>query len=132
MENDFLNVSNTKKISKSKDTKLLKSNKSRLKKKQNETNNTKYKSILAKNKPKLSINNDPKYNINITPNFLSSIFDFNFENNISPPELSDEQILNFNNFTNSSFGINELNINKHSNSIKSDKASPLSLNESKF
>ena len=132
MENDFLNVSNTKKISKSKDTKLLKTNKSRLKKKQNETNNIKYKSIISKNKSKLSINNDPKYNININPNFLSSIFDFNFENNISPPELIDEQILNFNNFTNSSFGFNELNINKHSNSIKSDKASPLSLNESKF
>ena len=132
MENDFLNVSKTKNLSKSKDTKLLKANKSRLKKKQNESNNIKYKSIIPSTKPKVSINNDQKYNININPNFLSSIFDFNFDNNISPPELREEQILNFNNYTNPIFGFNELNIKMHSNSKKSEKVSSLSLNESKF
>ena len=132
MENDFLNVSKTKNLSKSKDTKLLKANKSRLKKKQNESNNIKYKSIIPSTKPKVSINNDQKYNININPNFLSSIYDFNFDNNISPPELREEQILNFNNYTNPIFGFNELNIKMHSNSKKSEKVSSLSLNESKF
>ena len=130
MDNDFLNVSKTKKISKSKDAKLHRINKSALKKKQNELNNTKYKNIIPAKKSKIIINKDPKYNININPNFLSSIFDFNFENNISPPELNDEQILNFKNFSNSPFGFNKSDT--PSNTIKKEKVQFLSINESKY
>ena len=130
MENDFLNVSKTKKTSKSKDEKLYKKNKSSLKKKQNELNDNKYKSIIPTTKSKLIISKDQKYNINLNQNFLSSIFDFNFENNISLPELNDEQILNFPDITYSSFGINKPNIS--SSSIKKEKVFPLSLNESKY
>ncbi len=89
MENDFLNVSKTKKIPKQKDIKLVKINKSNHKKKQNESNNIKYKNILSTINPKLSINNNniTKYNINLNPKLLSSTFDFNFYNNIFPPKL---------------------------------------------
>ena len=95
MENDFLNVSKTKKIQNPKDIKLLKINKSNHKKKQNESNNIKYKNILSTINPKLSINNNTssKYNINLNPKLLSSTFDFNFENNIFPPKSIEEKKL---------------------------------------
>ena len=95
MENDFLNVSKTKKIQKPKDNKQLKINKSNHKKKQNESNNIKYKNILSTINPKLSINNNntTKYNINLNPKLLSSTFDFNFEINIFPPKSIEEKKL---------------------------------------
>ena len=94
MENDFLNVSKTKKIQKPKDNKQLKINKSNHKKKQNESNNIKYKNILSTINPKLSINNNTsKYNINLNPKLLSSTFDFNFENNIFPTKSIEEKKL---------------------------------------
>ena len=95
MENDFLNVSKTKKIPKPKDIKPVKINKSNHKKKQNESNNIKYKNILSTINPKLSINNNntTKYNINLNPKLLSSTFDFNFENNIFPTKSIEEKKL---------------------------------------
>ena len=105
MENDFLNISKIKKISKSKDTKKTKITKNILKKKVNESNNNKYKSILSTLKPNFIMDNDPKYNINLNHELLSSVFDFNFDNSLSPPDLSQEQILNFNSFSNSPLNI---------------------------
>ena len=130
MENDFLNVTKTKKISKSKDTKMNKINKSNLKKKLNELNNTKYKSISSSIKPNFAINTDQKYNINLNTELLSSVFDFNFENSIIPPELKDEQILNFKNFSNTSLNIGTFFKSKIP--VKKENISSLLQTDSKY
>ena len=130
MENDFLNVTKTKKISKSKDTKIYKNN---LKKKiiSDSNNNTKEKNLLSeiKSKSKFTSNNTSKYDINLNSKILSSIFDFNFDNSISPPQLHEEQILSFQKFSNTPSIFEERN--KTSN-IQNEKFSPLSQICSKF
>ena len=130
MENDFLNVSKTKKFSKSKDTKLYKIKKIVNKKKSNEQEENKYKSILTNLDTNLTIKNDSKYNINLNPKLLSSIFDFNFENSLSTPQLNEETILDFKKFSNFSLNISELN--QSNNPPKKEKFSSLSQISSKF
>ena len=130
MDNDFLNVSKTKKFSKSKDTKIYKIKKIVNKKKSNEQEENKYKSILSNLDKNLTIKNETKYNINLNPTFLSSIFDFNFENSLSPPQLNEEPILDFKKFSNFSLNISELE--QSHNPPKKEKFSPLSQIGSKF
>ena len=130
MDNDFLNVSKTKKFSKSKDTKIYKIKKIVNKKKSNEQEENKYKSILSNLDKNLTIKNETKYNINLNPKFLSSIFDFNFENSLSPPQLNEEPILDFKKFSNFSLNISELE--QSHNPPKKEKFSPLSQIGSKF
>ena len=130
MDNDFLNVSKTKKFSKSKDTKIYKIKKIVNKKKSNEHEDNKCKSILSNLDTNLTIKNDTKYNINLNPKFLSSIFDFNFENSLSPPQLNEEPILDFKKFSNFSLNISELE--QSHNPPKKEKFSPLSQIGSKF
>ena len=130
MDNDFLNVSKTKKFSKSKDTKIYKIKKIVNKKKSSEQEENKYKSILSNLDTNLTIKNDIKYNINLNPKFLSSIFDFNFENSLSPPQLNEEPILDFKKFSNFSLNISEFE--QSHNPPKKEKFSPLSQIGSKF
>ena len=126
MENDFLNVSKTKKIPKPKDNKPLKANKSIRKKKQNELNNIKFKNILSTINPKLSINYDTKYNINLNTKLLSSTFDFNFDNIIFPPKFNEEQIINTKNLSNTSLE------KTNNNALNNQQFLSLSQNESKY
>ena len=126
MENDFLNVSKTKKIPKPKDNKPLKANKSIRKKKQNELNNIKFKNILTTINPKLSINNNTKYNINLNTKILSSTFDFNFDNIIFPPKFNEEQIINTKNLSNTSLK------KTNNNALNNQQFLSLSQNESKY
>ena len=90
----------------------------------------KYKSILSNLDTNLTIKNDTKYNINLNPKFLSSIFDFNFENSLSPPQLNEEPILDFKKFSNFSLNISELE--QSHNPPKKEKFSSLSQIGSKF
>ena len=126
MENDFLNVSKTKKIPKPKDNKPLKTNKSIRKKKQNESNSIKFKNILSTINPKLSINYDTKYNINLNTKLLSSTFDFNFDNIIFPPKFNEEQIINTKNLSNTSLE------KTNNNALNNQQFLSLSQNESKY
>lgn len=132
MENDFLNVSITKKISKSKDTKKYKINKNTLKKKLEESTENKYKSIISNIDLDLIINNDTKYNINLNTKLLSSMFEFNFDNALTPPQLNDEQILNFKKFSNSSINFLNPDASNNNNLRKNEKFSSLSQEGSKF
>ena len=132
MENDFLNVSITKKISKSKDTKKYKINKNTLKKKLEESTENKYKSIISNIDSDLTINNDTKYNINLNTKLLSSMFEFNFDNALTPPQLNDEQILNFKKFSNSSINFLNPDASNNNNLRKNEKFSSLSQEGSKF
>jgi len=132
MENDFLNVSITKKISKSKDTKKYKINKNTLKKKLEESTENKYKSIISNLDSDLTINNDTKYNINLNTKLLSSMFEFNFDNALTPPQLNDEQILNFKKFSNSSINFLNPDASNNNNLRKNEKFSSLSQEGSKF
>ena len=132
MENDFLNVSITKKISKSKDTKKYKINKNTLKKKLEESTENKYKSIISNIDSDLTVNNDSKYNINLNTKFLSSMFEFNFDNALTPPQLNDEQILNFKKFSNSSINFLNPDASNNNNLRKNEKFSSLSQEGSKF
>ena len=132
MENDFLNVSITKKISKSKDTKKYKINKNTLKKKLEESTENKYKSIISNIDSDLTINNDTKYNINLNTKLLSSMFEFNFDNTLTPPQLNDEQILNFKKFSNSSINFLNPDASNNNNLRKNEKFSSLSQEGSKF
>ena len=132
MENDFLNVSITKKISKSKDTKKYKINKNTLKKKLEESTENKYKSIISNIDSDLTINNDSKYNINLNTKLLSSMFEFNFDNALTPPQLNDEQILNFKKFSNSSINFLNPDASNNNNLRKNEKFSSLSQEGSKF
>jgi len=132
MENDFLNVSITKKISKSKDTKKYKINKNTLKKKLEESTENKYKSIISNIDSDLTVNNDSKYNINLNTKLLSSMFEFNFDNALTPPQLNDEQILNFKKFSNSSINFLNPDASNNNNLRKNEKFSSLSQEGSKF
>ena len=132
MENDFLNVSITKKISKSKDTKKYKINKNTLKKKLEESTENKYKSIISNIDSDLTVNNDSKYNINLNTKLLSPMFEFNFDNVLSPPQLNDEQILNFKKFSNSSINFLNPDASNNNNLRKNEKFSSLSQEGSKF
>ena len=132
MENDFLNVSITKKISKSKDTKKYKINKNTLKKKLEESTENKYKSIISNIDSDLTINNDTKYNINLNTKLLSSMFEFNFDNALTPPQLNDEQILNFKKISNSSINFLNPDASNNNNLRKNEKFSSLSQEGSKF
>ena len=132
MENDFLNVSITKKISKSKDTKKYKINKNTLKKKLEESTENKYKSIISNIDSDLTINNDTKYNINLNTKLLSSMFEFNFDNALTPPQLNDEKILNFKKFSNSSINFLNPDASNNNNLRKNEKFSSLSQEGSKF
>ena len=132
MENDFLNVSITKKISKSKDTKKYKINKNTLKKKLEESTENKYKSIISNIDSDLTVNNDSKYNINLNTKLLSSMFEFNFDNTLTPPQLNDEQILNFKKFSNSSINFLNPDASNNNNLRKNEKFSSLSQEGSKF
>ena len=132
MENDFLNVSITKKISKSKDTKKYKINKNTLKKKLEESTENKYKSIISNIDSDLTVNNDTKYNINLNTKLLSSMFEFNFDNALTPPQLNDEQILNFKKFSNSSINFLNPDASNNNNLRKNEKFSSLSQEGSKF
>ena len=132
MENDFLNVSITKKISKSKDTKKYKINKNTLKKKIEESTENKYKSIISNIDSDLTVNNDSKYNINLNTKLLSSMFEFNFDNALTPPQLNDEQILNFKKFSNSSINFLNPDASNNNNLRKNEKFSSLSQEGSKF
>ena len=132
MENDFLNVSITKKISKSKDTKKYKNNKNTLKKKLEESTENKYKSIISNIDSDLTVNNDSKYNINLNTKLLSSMFEFNFDNTLTPPQLNDEQILNFKKFSNSSINFLNPDASNNNNLRKNEKFSSLSQEGSKF
>ena len=132
MENDFLNVSITKKISKSKDTKKYKINKNTLKKKLEESTENKYKSIISNIDSDLTVNNDSKYNINLNTKFLSSMFEFNFDNALTPPQLNDEQILNFKKISNSSINFLNPDASNNNNLRKNEKFSSLSQEGSKF
>ena len=132
MENDFLNVSITKKISKSKDTKKYKINKNTLKKKPEESTENKYKSIISNIDSDLTVNNDSKYNINLNTKLLSSMFEFNFDNALTPPQLNDEQILNFKKFSNSSINFLNPDASNNNNLRKNEKFSSLSQEGSKF
>ena len=131
MENDFLNVSITKKISKSKDTKKYKINKNTLKKKLEESTENKYKSIISNIDSDLTVNNDSKYNINLNTKLLSSMFEFNFDNALTP-QLNDEQILNFKKFSNSSINFLNPDASNNNNLRKNEKFSSLSQEGSKF
>ena len=130
MENDFLNISKPKKFSKSKDTKIYKIKKIVNKKKSNEQEENKYKSILSNIDSNLIIIDDTKYNLNLNPKLLSTIFDFNFENSLSPPQLNEEEILDFKKFSNFSLNISELD--QSNNLPKKEKFSTLSQINSKF
>jgi hypothetical protein len=132
MENDFLNVSITKKISKSKDTKKYKINKNTLKKKLEESTENKYKSIISNIDSDLTVNNDSKYNINLNTKLLSSMFEFNFDNALTPPQLNDEQILNFKKISNSSINFLNPDASNNNNLRKNEKFSSLSQEGSKF
>ena len=132
MENDFLNVSITKKISKSKDTKKYKINKNTLKKKLEESRENKYKSIISNIDSDLTVNNDSKYNINLNTKLLSSMFEFNFDNALTPPQLNDEQILNFKKISNSSINFLNPDASNNNNLRKNEKFSSLSQEGSKF
>ena len=132
MENDFLNVSITKKISKSKDTKKYKINKNTLKKKLEESTENKYKSIISNLDSDLTVNNDSKYNINLNTKLLSSMFEFNFDNALTPPQLNDEQILNFKKISNSSINFLNPDASNNNNLRKNEKFSSLSQEGSKF
>ena len=132
MENDFLNVSITKKISKSKDTKKYKINKNTLKKKIEESTENKYKSIISNIDSDLTVNNDSKYNINLNTKLLSSMFEFNFDNALTPPQLNDEQILNFKKISNSSINFLNPDASNNNNLRKNEKFSSLSQEGSKF
>ena len=132
MENDFLNVSITKKISKSKDTKKYKINKNTLKKKIEESTENKYKSIISNIDSDLTVNNDSKYNINLNTKLLSSMFEFNFDNALTPPQLNDEQILNFKKFSDSSINFLNPDASNNNNLRKNEKFSSLSQEGSKF
>jgi len=132
MENNFLNVSIAKKISKSKDTKKYKINKNTLKKKLEESTENKYKSIISNIDSDLTINNDTKYNINLNTKLLSSMFEFNFDNALTPPQLNDEQILNFKKFSNSSINFLNPDASNNNNLRKNEKFSSLSQEGSKF
>ena len=133
MENDFLNVSITKKkISKSKETKKQKINKNTLKKKLEESTENKYKSIISNIDSDLTVNNDSKYNINLNTKLLSSMFEFNFDNALTPPQLNDEQILNFKKFSNSSINFLNPDASNNNNLRKNEKFSSLSQEGSKF
>ena len=132
MENDFLNVSITKKISKSKDTKKYKINKNTLKKKLEESTENKYKSIISNIDSDLTVNNDSKYNINLNTKLLSSMFEFNFDNALTPPQLNDEQILNFKKISNSSINFLNPDASNNNNLRKNEKFSFLSQEGSKF
>ena len=132
MENDFLNVSITKKISKSKDTKKCKINKNTLKKKLEESTENKYKSIISNIDSDLTVNNDSKYNINLNTKLLSSMFEFNFDNALTPPQLNDEQILNFKKISNSSINFLNPDASNNNNLRKNEKFSSLSQEGSKF
>ena len=132
MENDFLNVSITKKISKSKDTKKYKINKNTLKKKLEESTENKYKSIISNIDSDLTVNNDSKYNINLNTKLLSSMFEFNFDNALTPPQLNDEQILNFKKISNSSINFLNPDASNNNNLRKNEKFSSFSQEGSKF
>ena len=132
MENDFLNVSITKKISKSKDTKKYKINKNTLKKKLEGSTENKYKSIISNIDSDLTVNNDSKYNINLNTKLLSSMFEFNFDNALTPPQLNDEQILNFKKISNSSINFLNPDASNNNNLRKNEKFSSLSQEGSKF
>ena len=132
MENDFLNVSITKKISKSKDTKKLKINKNTLKKKLEESNENKYKSIFSNIDTDLTINNDIKYNLNLNTKLLSSTFDFNFDNSLLPPQINKEQILNFNKFSYSPMNFINSDTSHNINLKKNEKLSNVSQEGSKY
>ena len=132
MENDFLNVSITKKISKSKDVKKLKINKNIPKKKLEESIENKNKSIFSNLNADLAINNDTKYNFNLNTKLLSSMFDFNFDNSLSPPQINNEQILNFNKFANSSMNFIHSDNSHNINLKKNEKLLSVSQDGSKY
>ena len=132
MENDYLNVSITKKISKSKDVKKLKINKNIPKKKLEESIENKNKSIFSNLNADLAINNDTKYNFNLNTKLLSSMFDFNFDNSLSPPQINNEQILNFNKFSNSSMNFIYSDNSRNINLKKNEKLLSVSQDGSKY
>ena len=132
MENDFLNVSVTKKISKSKDVKKLKINKNIPKKKLEESIENKNKSIFSNLNADLAIDNDTKYNFNLNKKLLSSMFDFNFDNSLSPPQINNEQILNFNKFANSSMNFIHSDNSRNINLKKNEKLLSVSQDGSKY
>ena len=132
MENDFLNASITKKISKSKDTKKHKINKNTLKKKLEESNENKHKSIFSNLNKDFTVTNDTKYNLNLNTQLFSSMFDFNFDNSLPPPLINDEQILNFKKFSNSPINFINSCTSPNTNFKKNEKFSSLSQDGSKF
>ena len=129
MENSF-NIPKTKKIiSKSKDVKKYKINKSMLKQKIKNLDSSfdnNNKNVISN----IMLNNDSKFNIELNTNYLSSIFNYNFENSIYPPQLGEEQILNFKHFSNSYLNYNEQEIN--TSHTKSEKISSLTQQDSKY
>ena len=51
-------------------------------------------------KPFYNYENETQHNIKIDEKILSSVFKFNFDNSIEPPNLSNETVLNFHKFSN--------------------------------
>lgn len=74
-------------------------------------------------KPLFNQENKNDYNLKLDTNYLSSIFNFNFDNSLEPPNLKNETVLNFQKFSSYSFCPSEINktvINK-----KKENLSPL-------
>jgi hypothetical protein len=60
------------------------------------------------------------------------MFEFNFDNALTPPQLNDEQILNFKKFSNSSINFLNPDASNNNNLRKNEKFSSLSQEGSKF
>lgn len=72
----------------------------------------------SKIKPLQNFDNESKSNLKLDTKLFSSLFNFNFENSLQPPNLNNETILNFRNFSNFSLYPNE---NSQNNNIKKNE-----------
>jgi hypothetical protein len=64
-----------------------------------------------------------EYNLKLDKKFLSTLFNYNFDNSLDPPDLKNETVLNFQKY--SCFSVYPTDINKKPNNKKKEGFSPL-------
>ena len=143
MKKDFIEITKTKKLSKSKDNKTYNILKNRIigkiKSKNsnaNHHNTFTQKKILQKTKydysetkasqirPQFNLENENEYSLKLDTKILSSVFKFNFENSLEPPKSKNETVLNFQKFSDFSFNLIEYNKIQNQNNIKKNEIFP--------